>query len=166
VEVYLHLFLTSALGWGDWATSRPGRFTPGEEDLSTHWKEAGWASEPVWTLCRRGKLFPLPGYKPRSCSPSPRHYTDYAIPVVYREVYSLCGIGVSNVSYSCLVSAPPSCDTLSILSSLPFVCDTKCYILSLHDTLIDRSCEAMLKTYTEKQGQQHVTDILFDPRLL
>jgi hypothetical protein len=38
-------------------------------------------------------------------------------------------------------------------------------ILSLHDTLIDRSGEALLKTYTEKQGQQHVTGIVFDPLL-
>jgi hypothetical protein len=28
-EVYLHVFLTSALNDGEWSTSRPGRFTPG-----------------------------------------------------------------------------------------------------------------------------------------
>jgi hypothetical protein len=30
VDVYLHSFLTSALGGGEWSASRPGRFTPGE----------------------------------------------------------------------------------------------------------------------------------------
>jgi hypothetical protein len=29
VDVKLHRFLTSALGKGEWLTSRPGRFTPG-----------------------------------------------------------------------------------------------------------------------------------------
>jgi hypothetical protein len=32
VNVYIHIFLTSALVGGEWSTSRPDRFTPG-----THW---------------------------------------------------------------------------------------------------------------------------------
>jgi hypothetical protein len=31
VYVYIHIFLTSALGGGEWSALRPGRFTPGEE---------------------------------------------------------------------------------------------------------------------------------------
>jgi hypothetical protein len=31
VEVYLHIFLTSALDWGEWSASRPDRFTSGEK---------------------------------------------------------------------------------------------------------------------------------------
>jgi hypothetical protein len=31
VDIYIHIFLTSALG-GEWSASRPGRF-----DLDTHW---------------------------------------------------------------------------------------------------------------------------------
>jgi hypothetical protein len=30
VDVYIHVFLTSALVEGEWLDSRPGRFTPGE----------------------------------------------------------------------------------------------------------------------------------------
>jgi hypothetical protein len=30
VEVYVHVFLTSALVGGEWSASRPGRFTPGK----------------------------------------------------------------------------------------------------------------------------------------
>ena len=29
-EVYVHSFLTSVLDEGEWSTSRPGRFTPGD----------------------------------------------------------------------------------------------------------------------------------------
>jgi len=153
--------LTSVLDWGDWATSRPGRFTPEEENLSAHWKEAGWASDQSGRSEDEENPFLWQDTNPGSSNPSPRYYTDYAIPVVCREVYPSCNICVSNVT-PCLLLLPSLRPTLlwqslSILSSLPFVCDTKCYILSLHDTLIDRTGEALLKTYTEKQGQQHVT---------
>jgi hypothetical protein len=33
--------LTSALVGGEWSTSRPGRFTPGERAPGTHWT-GGW----------------------------------------------------------------------------------------------------------------------------
>jgi len=53
---------------------------------------------------------------------------------VGREVYPLCNTGVSNVT-PCLLLVPSLRSTLlrhrlSILSSLPFVFDTKCYSLS------------------------------------
>jgi hypothetical protein len=35
------LFLISALDWGEWSASRPGRYTPGERASSTHWI-GGW----------------------------------------------------------------------------------------------------------------------------
>ena len=44
VEVCHHSFLTSALDAGEWSASRPGLFTPRNE------QEAGWAPDPVWTL--------------------------------------------------------------------------------------------------------------------
>jgi hypothetical protein len=49
VEVQLHEFLTSALDGGEWSASDPGRFIPRERAPDTHWTEAGWAPEPVWT---------------------------------------------------------------------------------------------------------------------
>jgi hypothetical protein len=36
VDVYIHIFLTSALVGGEWSALRPGRFTPGERALGTH----------------------------------------------------------------------------------------------------------------------------------
>jgi hypothetical protein len=36
VEIYLHVFLTSALDGGEWSASRPGCFTPREKARDTH----------------------------------------------------------------------------------------------------------------------------------
>jgi hypothetical protein len=41
VDVYIHIFLTSALVGGEWSASRHGRFTPGEIAAGTHWL-GGW----------------------------------------------------------------------------------------------------------------------------
>jgi hypothetical protein len=37
VDVYIHLFLTSALVAGEWSASRPSRFTQRESVSGTHW---------------------------------------------------------------------------------------------------------------------------------
>jgi hypothetical protein len=37
VDVYIHVFLTSALIGGEGSASRPGCFTPGERASITHW---------------------------------------------------------------------------------------------------------------------------------
>jgi hypothetical protein len=37
VDVWIHIFLTSALVGGEWPASRPGLFTPGERAPGTHW---------------------------------------------------------------------------------------------------------------------------------
>jgi hypothetical protein len=41
VDVYIHIFLTSAPVGGEWSSSRPGRFTPRERVSGTHWI-GGW----------------------------------------------------------------------------------------------------------------------------
>jgi hypothetical protein len=41
VDVYIHIFLTSALVGGEWSASLPCRFTPGERAPGTHWI-GGW----------------------------------------------------------------------------------------------------------------------------
>jgi hypothetical protein len=40
VDVYIHIFLTSALV-GEWSAARPGRFIFGERAPGTHWI-GGW----------------------------------------------------------------------------------------------------------------------------
>jgi hypothetical protein len=41
VDVYIHIFLISALAAGECSASRPGRFTPGERSPGIHWI-GGW----------------------------------------------------------------------------------------------------------------------------
>jgi hypothetical protein len=41
VDVYTHVFLTTALVGGEWSASRNGRFTPGESAPGTLWI-GGW----------------------------------------------------------------------------------------------------------------------------
>jgi hypothetical protein len=36
VDVWIHIFLTSALAGGGWSASRPGRITPGEKAPGAH----------------------------------------------------------------------------------------------------------------------------------
>jgi hypothetical protein len=36
-----HIFLTSAIVGGEWSTSCPGRFTPGDRAPGNHWR-GGW----------------------------------------------------------------------------------------------------------------------------
>jgi hypothetical protein len=37
VDVYIHIFFTSALAEGEWSASHPCRFTPGERAPGTNW---------------------------------------------------------------------------------------------------------------------------------
>jgi hypothetical protein len=41
LDVYIHIFLTSALAGSEWSTSCPGRCTAGERAPGTHWI-GGW----------------------------------------------------------------------------------------------------------------------------
>jgi hypothetical protein len=60
VDVYIHIFLTSALAGGELSSSRPCRFTPG-----THWI-GGWV-DPRADLddMENRKFFTLPGLELR-----------------------------------------------------------------------------------------------------
>ena len=72
------LSLTSALDGGGWSMPRSGHFTPGKDPVSIV-KEAGWASEPVWTGAEN--LAPTGMRSPnRPARSESLRYTDYAIP--------------------------------------------------------------------------------------
>jgi hypothetical protein len=70
VELWLQIFLTSALDGSDLLTKSPGRLIPGKE---LQYPEAGWAAEPVDVLEKLKENFSLTGYKIRTV-----HYADYA----------------------------------------------------------------------------------------
>jgi hypothetical protein len=60
VDVYIHIFLTSALVGGEWSASRPGLFTLRERAPGTHWI-GGWVG-PRAALddVEKRKFFTLP----------------------------------------------------------------------------------------------------------
>jgi hypothetical protein len=70
MDVWIHIFLTSALVEGEWPASRPGFFTPGERALGTHWI-GGWV-DPRAGLAdvEKRKFLTLPGLelRPLGCS--------------------------------------------------------------------------------------------------
>jgi hypothetical protein len=53
VDVYIHVFLTSALVGGEWSASRTGPFIPGEAAPGIHWIGS-------WVGPREEKILPLP----------------------------------------------------------------------------------------------------------
>jgi hypothetical protein len=58
VDVWIHIFLTSAQVGSEWLASRPCRFTRWERAPDSHWIGGWWTSEPVWTTWRKEKSWP------------------------------------------------------------------------------------------------------------
>jgi hypothetical protein len=71
VDVYIHIFLTSALVGGEWSASRLGRFTHGERDPSNHWIR-GWVGPRAGLDdVEKRKVLPLPGLELQTlCHPA------------------------------------------------------------------------------------------------
>jgi hypothetical protein len=65
-DVYVRIFLTSALVGGEWSVLRSGRFTPGERAPGTHWI-GGWVgSRAGLDYVEETKFLTLPGLELRS----------------------------------------------------------------------------------------------------
>jgi hypothetical protein len=60
VDVYIHIFLTSALAGGEWSASRSGRFTPGTHSIGS-WVDPRASLDDVV----KRKFLTLPGLKLR-----------------------------------------------------------------------------------------------------
>jgi hypothetical protein len=77
VDVYIHIFLTSALLRGEWS---PAALSPGKEPPVSIGYEAVWAPEPVWTTQRRENSWPYrdSNSDPLVVQPVARRCTDYA----------------------------------------------------------------------------------------
>jgi hypothetical protein len=78
-------FLTSALDWGAWSASCPGRFTSGEIATGAHWI-GDWVGPRVGLDLMEKKQISCPcrvsNPIPRLSSPQLSRYTDWAIPAV------------------------------------------------------------------------------------
>jgi hypothetical protein len=72
-------YLTSALDGGEWSASRPGRFTPKEIALSTHWI-GGWVGprDVLDAVVKRIRPSPRRESNPRTpiVQPVAQRYTD------------------------------------------------------------------------------------------
>jgi hypothetical protein len=78
VDVWSHIFLTSALVGGKWSTSRPSRFIPAKRALGTH-RLGGWLVPSVGLdNVEKRKFFTLQGLK--LVQPVASRYTDGASP--------------------------------------------------------------------------------------
>jgi hypothetical protein len=61
LDVWIHIFLISALVGGEWSASRPGHFTPGEKAPGTHYI-GGWVGPRAGLdNVDKRKFFNLPG---------------------------------------------------------------------------------------------------------
>jgi hypothetical protein len=80
VDVWIRIFLTSALAGGEWSASRPGRFTPGERTRGTPWI-GGWV-DPRAGLddVEKRELLTLPGLE----------FRPFSRPTRSQSLYRLC----------------------------------------------------------------------------
>jgi hypothetical protein len=82
-----HTFLTSALDGGEWSASRPGRFTPRERALGTHWM-GGWVGpRAVLDMVKRKIPSPRQESNPRTpiVQPIAQHCADGAITALNKD---------------------------------------------------------------------------------
>jgi hypothetical protein len=85
VDVYIHVFLTSALAGGEWSASRLGRFTSAERAPGTHWIGDWVGPRASLDDVKRRKFLALPG---RELRPLGR-------PARSQSLYRLCYPGSS-----------------------------------------------------------------------
>jgi hypothetical protein len=75
VELYLHAFLTSALGGSEWSASRPSRFTPGKSPWYPSDRRLGGPQNRSGGGGEEKNLQPLPGLEPPIIQPVAQRYT-------------------------------------------------------------------------------------------
>jgi hypothetical protein len=65
LDVYIHVFLTSALVGGEWSGLRPGCFVSGEGASGTHWIGSWVDPRAGLDDVEKKKFFTIPGLEPR-----------------------------------------------------------------------------------------------------
>jgi hypothetical protein len=98
MDVYIHIFLTSALVGGEWSVSHPGRFTPWESAPGTHWI-GGWVG-PTASLEKR-KFFILDGLELRPLGHPARSLSPYRLRYSRSSTFYLYSMYVSSLIEFC-----------------------------------------------------------------
>jgi hypothetical protein len=78
VDAQIHVFLASTVARGEWSASLPGRFTPREEALSTHWIGGRVGPTAGLDKLKKWKFLPQPGLELRPFGRSASRYTHCA----------------------------------------------------------------------------------------
>jgi hypothetical protein len=79
VDVYVNIFLNSAVVGGEWSDSRPGCFTPAERTPGAHWV-GGWVNPRVGLDDgEKRKFLTLPGLELRPLGPPARSQSLYRL---------------------------------------------------------------------------------------
>jgi hypothetical protein len=89
VDVYIHIFLTSALAGGEWSASCHCGFTPGERAPRTHWIGSCVGPRAGLNGMEKRKFLTLPGLKLRPLG----------LPAHRQSLYQLCYPGSQNIIY-------------------------------------------------------------------
>jgi hypothetical protein len=77
IEIYLHVFLTSALDEGEWSASRPVHYILRERASGTHWI-GDWVDPRAGldAVVEKKNSHPLPGLEPPIIQPVAQRYRD------------------------------------------------------------------------------------------
>jgi hypothetical protein len=130
VDVWIHIFLTSALVGGEWSASRPCPFTPGTHFIG------GWV-DPRAGLddMEKWKFFTLQGLElplPLVVQPVASRYTDWAIPAYYTDMKnayistSVGGVRMLLCTQLCMMCAPKPVPALFLfILSFSFIVITR-----------------------------------------
>jgi hypothetical protein len=136
VDIYIHIFLTSALVGSEWSASRPGRFTFWERAPGTHWIGRWMGPRNSLDDVEKRKFLTLPGLELRSFSSPARSQSLYRLryngPVSEVPVSNIALRNSCNISSWCsststgkcrdhLLNTPKSLPTASFSSLLTII---------------------------------------------
>jgi hypothetical protein len=90
VDVYIHIFLTSALDGDEWSASHPGRFTPKEIVPGSHWI-GGWVGPRSGLENVERKFLTLSGLELRPLDRPARSQSLYRLrnPIFTKQLYTV-----------------------------------------------------------------------------
>jgi hypothetical protein len=124
--VWLHAFLTSALGGREWSASRPGRFTPRERAPGTHWI-GGWvAPRAVLGAVMRKIPSPCRESNPRTPDRSARSLVTTPtepsqVISCSNEIFVYHSVKVRSFNKTVITTSRPSTLWVSLSSSVPWI---------------------------------------------